>query len=106
MSASAAPQPLGDHHRPVPAAGAADRDRQVALPFRDVVRQDEAQVLLQPVHELAGRRVALHELGDRPVAAGPPPQRRHEMRIRQAAHVEHEVGVDRHAVLEAEAEDA
>jgi hypothetical protein len=40
----------------------------------------------------------------RAVAPGPPPQRRHEMRIRQAAHVEHEVGVDRHAVLVAEAE--
>ena len=33
------------------------------------------------------------------------PQRRHEVRVRQAAHVEHEVGVERHAVLEAEAEE-
>ena len=41
---------------------------------------------------------------DRAVAAGAPAQRRHEMRIRQAAHVEHQIGVDRHAVLEAEAE--
>ena len=48
--------------------------------------------------------VLLHERHDRAVAAGPPPQRRHEMRIRQAADVEHQVGVDRHAVLEAEAQ--
>ena len=46
----------------------------------------------------------LHERGHRAVAAGPAPQRRHEVRVRQAAHVEHQVGVDRHAVLEAEAE--
>ena len=42
---------------------------------------------------------------DRAIAPGPPPQRRHEMRVRQTAHVEHEIGVDRHAVLEAEAEE-
>ena len=49
--------------------------------------------------------VALHERRDRPVAPGPAPQRRHEVRVRQAPHVEHQVGVDRHAVLEAEAEE-
>ena len=49
--------------------------------------------------------VPLHERRDGAVAAGPPPQRRHEMRVRQAAHVEHQVGVDRHAVLVAEAEE-
>ena len=41
---------------------------------------------------------------NRPVAPGPAAQRGHEMRIREAAHVEHEIGVDRDAVLEAEAE--
>ena len=41
---------------------------------------------------------------DRAIAAGAAAQRRHEVRVRQAADVEHEVGVDRHAVLEAEAE--
>ena len=46
----------------------------------------------------------LHERDHRPVAAGAPPQRRHEVRIRQAPDVEHQIGVDRHAVLEAEAE--
>src|SRR5690242_11034621 len=29
---------LGDHHRPVLASGAAERDRQIALPFLHVVR--------------------------------------------------------------------
>ena len=48
-------QPLGDHHRAVPAAGAADRDRQIALAFGDVVRHDEPQVVLQPLDELARR---------------------------------------------------
>ena len=49
--------------------------------------------------------VALHEGDHGAVAAGPPAQRRHEVRVRQAAHVEDEIGVDRHAVLEAEAEE-
>ena len=61
-------------------------------------------IVFELVDELARRRVALHERDDRAVAAGPPPQRRHEMRIGQAAHVEHQIGVDRHAVLEAEAQ--
>ena len=62
MSAERLAQPLGDHHRAVPAAGAADRNRQVALAFGDVVRQHEAQIVFEPVHELARRRVALHEI--------------------------------------------
>ncbi len=48
--------------------------------------------------------VALHELHHGAVAPGAPAQRGDEVRIRQAAHVEHEIGVDRHAVLVAEAE--
>ena len=48
--------------------------------------------------------VALHEARDRAIASRAAPQRRHEVRIRQAADVEHQIGVDRHAVLVAEAE--
>src|SRR5262249_54839853 len=50
-------QPSGDHDRPVPPARAADGDRQVALPLVDVVRDDVAKVLLEPIHELARRRI-------------------------------------------------
>ena len=39
-----APQALGNHHRAMAPAGAADRDRQIALPFRDVERQHVRQV--------------------------------------------------------------
>ena len=50
--------------------------------------------------------IALQEGGapprSRPVRR---PQRRHEVRVRQEADVEQQVGVDRHAVLEAEAEE-
>jgi len=59
----------------------------------------------QPIDELAGGGVALHELDDRAVAPRPPPQGPHEMRIRQASDVEHEIRVERHAVLVSKAED-
>jgi hypothetical protein len=36
------------------------------------------------------------------IAAGPAPQRRDEMRIRQAPHIKHQIGVNRHAILVAE----
>src|SRR5262245_46644895 len=103
-AAERAAQALRDHNRAMPAARAADRNRQIALPFRYVERDDVSDVLLEAIHEGARTAVALHELHDRPVASGPAAERRDEMRIRQAPRVEHEVGVDRQAVLEPEAE--
>src|SRR6478672_7916248 len=81
-------QPFADHHRTMPAAGAADRNRQIAFSLGDVEGNHVAQIRFQAVDEFAGGRVALHEIGDRLVAAGAPAQRAHEMRVRQAAHVE------------------
>src|SRR4051812_4264687 len=47
-------QSFGDHDGPVASPGAANRDRQVRLPFRDVVRDDVFHVVLEPVHEFPG----------------------------------------------------
>src|SRR5438105_8914253 len=78
-------QPFGNHDRAVPPAGAADGDGEVRLSFRDVVRHDVLDVLLEPVHELARRLVALHEIHHGPVASGALAERRDEMRAGQAA---------------------
>src|SRR3954469_476546 len=97
-------KPLGNHHRAVASAGAADGDSEVRLSFGDVVRHDVLDVFLEAIHELARRLVPLHEIHDRAVPAGALAQRRHEMRIRQAADVERQVRVHRQTVLIAEAQ--
>src|SRR5262245_35984794 len=49
--AQVAGQGLGERHRPVAAAGAADGDREVALPFADVLRDEERQEVEDPLAE-------------------------------------------------------
>ena len=83
-------EPLDEIDRAVPAAGAADRDRQVVAVVARVVGQparDEAVDV--PVHPLdVGHR--FEERDHRGVAPGERLQRRLVVRIGQAAHVEHE----------------
>src|SRR5207247_10166002 len=50
-------QAFRDHHRPVPAPGAADGDGEIRLPFRDVMRHDVPDVVFEPVHEFPRRLV-------------------------------------------------
>ena len=99
------PQRFGEHHRAVPAARAADGDRQVALPSAHVLRHEEPQQVRAASRNWPVDGVLSHERHDAPVLAGLRLQRGHEVRVRQEAHVEHEVGVERHAVLEAEAQE-
>ena len=98
------PQPLRDHDGSMTSSGAADGDRQIALALGDVVRNHEAHVRIQAIHELPGRRIAFEKIGDRLVAAGAAAQRGNEVRVRQAADVEHQIGVHRNPVLEPETE--
>ena len=95
-------QALGKIDRTVAAAGAADRDRQVVAVVARIVGQPARdEVVDVGVHALDfGNR--LEEFDHRRIAAGQRAQRRLVMRIRQAADVEHEIGVERGAVLEAE----
>src|SRR5437764_5291552 len=97
-------QALGDHDRPVASPGAADGDGQIRLSLEDVMRHDIADVVFEPVHEFSRRLVAFHEGHDGAIASGPAAQRGHEVRIRQAADVEREVGVTRQPVFVAEAQ--
>src|SRR5689334_22924951 len=84
-------QPLRDHDGAMPSAGASDGDGEIALAFGDVIRRDVADVFLEPVHELPGRRVLFHEPRDGPIAPGARAEGRDEMRIRETSDIEHEI---------------
>ena len=97
-----APYRFGEHHGTVPSACAAERDRQVAFPFPDIVRNQKIKQAFDAAQKFARLRerpdVARHAL----VLAGKTPQLRNKMGIRQKAHIENQVGVHRHAVAIAE----
>src|SRR5687767_12299187 len=99
--AEALAQGFGNHDRAMTAPGAADGDRQVALAFRYILRNQKLQQIVQTAEQLSRRRLLFHELDDRSVSPGLRAQPRHEVRIRQKSHVEDEVGVQRNSVLEA-----
>ena len=93
---------LDEVDRAVPAAGAADRDGQVVAVVARVVGQPARDEVVDVAVHALDLGDGLEERHDRRVLAGQRRERRLVVRIRQAAHVEHEVGVERHAVLEAE----
>ena len=99
-----AADPVGDGDRAVAAAGAADRDRQVALALGDVGGDEELEQRQQAAVELAGLGPGLDVLADLLVQAGQRPQLVDVVRVGQEADVEGEVGVARRPVLEAEGE--
>src|SRR5258708_30206189 len=96
---------LGDHDRPVAAAGAADADSQVRLPFRDILRNQEPQQVERMFEELMGRAVFLEERADLAIAARMGPELRPEVRLRQEADIEKQIRVYRDPMLESEAQD-
>ncbi len=98
------PDAVGDGHRAMPAAGAADGDRQVALALGDVGGDEELEQRQQPAVELARLRARLDVGAHRLVEAGLRSQLVDVVGVGQEADVEGEVGVARRAVLEAEGE--
>src|SRR5450631_1627860 len=95
---------LGDHDGAVLAAGAAERDRQVALALVDVVRQQEEQIGNSARDELASLRKRADVLGNAGIAACQRPELGDEMRVGQKAYVGHHIGVLREALPESEAD--
>jgi catechol 2,3-dioxygenase-like lactoylglutathione lyase family enzyme len=95
-------QPLRHVHRAVLPAGAAQRHRQVAavvgLERRQPFLDEIADVGVHFGHSAARSRKSITGAS----AAGERAQRQVVIGIRQRAHVEHEVGIERHAVLEGE----
>ena len=84
------------------AAGAADRDREVALALRHVGGYEELEERHQAAVELAGLGLGLDVAADLLVEAGQGPQLVDVVRVGQEADVEGEVGVARRPVLEPE----
>src|SRR3954453_7451983 len=98
-------QLLADHDRAMESAGAADRDREARLSLLDIGGHEQVQHLLERGEELAGDRLAEHVLADlrREPAVGA--QRLDVVGVLHEPHIEHEVGLERDAVLEAEADE-
>ena len=92
-------QLLGDRHRAVAPAGAAERDGQVGLPLGHVGGQQLGQQALDVVEERAGHRLAQDVVAHRLVEAGERAQLVDPERVGQEPAVEHEVGVEGQAVL-------
>src|SRR6476619_1578831 len=89
------PDAVGDADRTVAAAGATDRDRQVALALGNVGRDEGLEQRPQATVELPRRRARI-EIGTNPLGEpGPRPQVVDVVWIGQETHVEGQVGVAR-----------
>ncbi len=97
---------LGDRDAAVPTAGAADRDREVRLPFALVRRERELEQPAQLLEERLRVGLAEHVVAHGRVAAVERAQLLDPVRVREEAAVEDEVDVERQPVLVAEAHDA
>src|SRR5215467_3277345 len=93
---------LRDHHRTMLTSRTPERDRQVALSFMDVVRQQIDQQLRNARDEflrLRKRSYIARHLG---IASRKRPELRDKMRIGKKANVKYQVGVFGHSMLESE----
>ena len=99
-------KPPRDVHRAMATAGAADRKRQLRLAFGPRARHDEVDQREQPVEKRfeVGRRLR-DTRATSAIVAVERAQRELVVRVRQKAHVERPVGIERHAELEAERDD-
>src|ERR1700683_2522363 len=79
---------LGNHDRAVLSAGTAEGDRQIALTFVNIVRQQEEQVGNSTRDELPRLRKRADVPGHAGIAPGQRPELWNEMRVGQEAHVE------------------
>src|SRR3954451_15411201 len=95
---------LRDHDRAVVAARAAAGDRQPRLSLGDVGGDREIQEVAEEGQEPFRRRLLEDERADRVGQARQRPQLVDVEGVRHEPHVEHEIGLDRDAVLEAEAD--
>src|ERR1022692_3069063 len=96
---------LGNHHRPMMAAGTAEGDRQVTLSFANVMRQQVDQQVCDPGHKfrrLRKRTDVLCHAGVLPVQVLEP---WNVVGIRQKPDVKHQVAIRRHSIAKSEAGD-
>ena len=91
-------EPLDQVDRAMLAAGATDRDREIAAVRAGQLGNPVLEEADDVGEHLGDDRMALEVFDDRRIAAGERGEARLPVGIGQAAHVEHEVGVARHAV--------
>src|SRR5215470_11618324 len=91
------------HYRPVLPAGAAERDRQVALAFADIMRQQINQKVGDAVHKLDRLRERPDISSYRRIAACQMFKPRNVIRVREKPDIEDQIAVIRDPVAESEA---
>ena len=94
---------LGDHDGTVLSPRAAERDRQIALAFMNVMRQQVDEQLGNTRDELARLRERADVPGDSGIASRQRPKFRNKVRVGQEADVEDQVGVFRNTLTKSEA---
>src|SRR3954462_12341311 len=87
------------------APGAAETYGKVALPFLNVVRQQEEKQVGCLLEELLGLGKLPDILRHPAMLAGERPELRNEVRVGQEAHIEHQVCLQWHAIFVAEADE-
>src|SRR5262249_40050855 len=85
--------------------GAAERDREVALPFASIAGQRELEQLDEAPQELLRLVAAEHVVRDRRIASRLVAQRLHEVRVGEKTAVQHQIRVGGQAVLVSEGEE-
>src|SRR4029077_14095238 len=89
----------------VPAAGATERNGEVAFSFADIVRHQIDEQALNALEEFTGLGKGTDVTADLGILAGVFAQPRHEVRVREEAHVEDEIRIGGHAIAIAEADE-
>src|SRR5659263_181883 len=90
----------------MPAAGAADSQREVRLPFLSIEGKEEKQQIRQTTKKPLGRAGPKDIALDSPVKAGKPLECRNEVRVGEEPDVDHHVGFDGDPVPVTEGDDA
>lgn len=91
---------LGNRYRTMAASGAPNSDGQVALPLLSEPRQAKRKKRHSPLNKPLTIGLLEHVLGDVLVQTRTGAKLQIEVRIRQEADIEHEIGIVRNAVLE------
>src|SRR4029077_18147217 len=94
---------LSDHHGAMLSAGAAEGNRQVALPFVNVMRKQVDEQVGDAGEELGSLWERTNVFGDTRVAPCKRTELGDEVRVGQKADVEDEIGVLGHALTKSEA---
>jgi hypothetical protein len=93
---------FGNHNGAMLATGAAEGNGEITLPFANVVRQEIDEEFGDPINEFLGLRERPNVLGYLRITASQGPEFRDEVRVREKAHIEHEVGVLGNTMFESE----